>query len=209
MKFELLDGDMNYGVDTIQVANQNYRIINLNDTSIQEYDRLLAEFDCKVPATFLKDLPFDSDYHFSSSTFADYQTLYPTGVHYSIGDGLESFKIFIPKGNAVVILGVQYPEWTECLKIELEFDEPKYDSIIEFSNGSQNSGSNSSVNIHTANETVDLHPHLDTQLGINLQHTKIELSKTQANAIVQKAGVIGNTYIDQSGRMYYIGDHYA
>ena len=211
MKFEILSDEIAYGVNSIKVRNDIYRIINLNATNLDEYDRLLAEFDYKVPASLLKSLPFDSVYKFSSPTFSNYQDLFPTGIHYS-KDGLESVKVFLPKGTQSAILGIQNPSdstWEDRVLIELEYDEPKYDSIIEFSTDIQNRSNNLPVLIHTENLEVDKTPHLDTQLAVNLQHTKLQLSELQINAIVQRSGVIGNTYIDQSGRMHYIGDHHV
>lgn len=206
MKLNWINEEVILNLHKFICQGEDYIILDMSSRDLPSY-KLLSEFNTFAPSEIAGHLPFDDIYKYHESYVA-------MGVYFTSDYG-EFLKLMIPKGIPSVDL---YTESNQhVLTIEFgndnKVEELENDKVVVLSSVKEvplSSGNNQYEcnSIYIAHALIDKKPHLDTFLSVNLGHSKLQCHKLLINKSFLNAGVIGNTYIDSSGRFFYLGDSY-
>lgn len=211
--------DFIYNNDTISIYNINSLGIKSPEVTkeISQFrpedpfkDRLLAQYDTELGHLGSRDTSYNNsnlnpikEFPYKSK-FNIEELDVPKGYYYSI-NGREVLKIYIPSGyNRCELLSNN--QMTIIIKLD-DFELGQSRVIVFDSDPSETNLDESAVDIHCPDGLNSVRNHLDTFLTHVFDINTLQVHEAVARKCDLDADIIGNTYVDRNGFIYFLGNY--
>lgn len=212
--------DFIYNNDTISIYNINSLNIKSSEVTkgISRFsqddpfkDRLLAQYDTELGHLGSSDTSYNNNSNLNPIKEFPYKSKFnieeldvPKGYYYSV-NGKEVLKIYIPSGyNRCELLSSN--QMTIIIKLDdFELDQSRV--IVFDSNSNGTNLDESAVDIHCPDGFNSVRNHLDTFLTHVFDINTLQVHESVARKCDLDADIIGNTYVDRNGFIYFLGNY--